>query len=85
MAGVIAILGGTGPEGFGLALRWTRAGETVIIGSRDPARAREAAAKIRAAVGSKAKISTFLCLPSRLKATALCSSKSSRQSRKAAS
>ena len=57
MPGVIAVLGGTGPEGFGLALRWVRAGESVIIGSRDAARAREAAAKIRAAVGSKAKIS----------------------------
>ncbi len=57
MPGVIAVLGGTGPEGFGLALRWVRAGETVIIGSRDAARAREASAKIRAAVGSKAKIS----------------------------
>ena len=57
MPGVIAVLGGTGAEGFGLALRWVRAGESVIIGSRDAARAREAAAKIRAAVGSKAKIS----------------------------
>jgi NADPH-dependent F420 reductase len=57
MPGVIAVLGGTGPEGYGLALRWVRAGETVIIGSRDAARAREAAAKIRAAVGNKAKIS----------------------------
>ena len=57
MAGVIAILGGTGPEGSGLALRWARAGESVIIGSRDAARARQAAAKIRAAVGSKANIS----------------------------
>jgi len=57
MPGVIAVLGGTGPEGFGLALRWARAGESVIIGSRDAARAREAAAKIRAAVGSKARIS----------------------------
>jgi len=57
MPGVIAVLGGTGPEGYGLALRWVRAGETVIIGSRDAARAREAAAKIRTAVGNKAKIS----------------------------
>ena len=57
MPGVIAVLGGTGPEGFGLALRWVRAGETVIIGSRDAARAREAAAKICVAVGSKATIS----------------------------
>ena len=53
----IAVLGGTGPEGFGLALRWVRSGETVIIGSRDAARAREAATKIQAAVGSNAKVS----------------------------
>ena len=30
----IAILGGTGEQGPGLALRWARAGEEVIIGSR---------------------------------------------------
>lgn len=42
----IAIIGGTGPEGSGLALRWAQAGETVIIGSRDPQRAAEAAAKL---------------------------------------
>jgi 8-hydroxy-5-deazaflavin:NADPH oxidoreductase len=42
----IAILGGTGPEGSGLALRWARAGETVIIGSRDAKRASEKAAEI---------------------------------------
>ena len=43
----IAVLGGTGPEGFGLALRWAQAGETVIIGSRDAQRARAAADKIK--------------------------------------
>jgi 8-hydroxy-5-deazaflavin:NADPH oxidoreductase len=42
----IAIVGGTGPEGSGLALRWARAGETVIIGSRDAKRASETAAKL---------------------------------------
>lgn len=52
MARPIAVLGGTGPEGFGLALRWARAGETVIIGSRDAVRAREAAAKIKQRVPS---------------------------------
>ena len=31
----IAIIGGTGDLGFGLALRWARAGVQVIIGSRD--------------------------------------------------
>ena len=43
---MIAILGGTGPEGSGLALRWARAGESVVIGSRDGERAKAAAAKI---------------------------------------
>jgi len=46
----IAVLGGTGPEGFGLALRWARAGETVIIGSRDLRRAQAAAEKIKQVV-----------------------------------
>jgi len=53
----IAILGGTGPEGFGLALRWARAGETVIIGSRDTQRAQQAADEIRTRVGSTANVS----------------------------
>jgi len=57
MPRAIAVLGGTGPEGFGLALRWVRAGESVIIGSRDAGRAREAAAKILAAVGGSAIVS----------------------------
>jgi NADPH-dependent F420 reductase len=48
----IAVLGGTGPEGFGLALRWALAGETVIIGSRDAKRAQDAAAKIKAKAGN---------------------------------
>jgi NADPH-dependent F420 reductase len=42
----IAVIGGTGPAGMGLALRWARAGETVIIGSRDAERAKQAAEKI---------------------------------------
>jgi len=53
----IAILGGTGPEGFGLALRWVQAGETVIIGSRDGQRAQQAADRIRQLTGSNARIS----------------------------
>lgn len=44
----IAVLGGTGKEGSGLALRWAVAGYPVIIGSRDAARARAAAADIEA-------------------------------------
>jgi NADPH-dependent F420 reductase len=57
MPRAIAVLGGTGPEGFGLALRWARSGETVIVGSRNAERAREAATKIQAAVGKDAKVS----------------------------
>ncbi len=52
----IAVLGGTGPEGFGLALRWARAGETVIIGSRDVKRAQDAAERIKQIV-SNARVS----------------------------
>jgi NADPH-dependent F420 reductase len=36
----IAIVGGTGKLGQGLALRWARAGHTIAIGSRDAAKAR---------------------------------------------
>lgn len=57
MSRPIAVVGGTGAEGFGLALRWVRAGETVIIGSRDAVRAQEAAAKIKQQAGPSAEIS----------------------------
>lgn len=36
---MIAVLGGTGPQGKGLALRWAAAGQQVVIGSRDAQRA----------------------------------------------
>ena len=57
MSRAIAIIGGTGPQGMGLALRWARAGEAVIIGSRDAARAQQAADSIRERVGSQAQVS----------------------------
>jgi NADPH-dependent F420 reductase len=44
---MLAFLGGTGPEGRGLALRLARAGQETIIGSRDPARAETAAAELQ--------------------------------------
>ncbi len=56
MSGPIAILGGTGPAGMGLALRWARAGETVILGSRSAERAQEAAARIRERAGAGSKV-----------------------------
>jgi NADPH-dependent F420 reductase len=44
----VAILGGTGPQGRGLAYRFARAGQRVVIGSRGPDRAVTAAAGIAA-------------------------------------
>ena len=54
--GPVAVVGGTGPEGRGLALRWARAGVHIIIGSRDKQRARRAAAEIQAQCGSNARV-----------------------------
>jgi NADPH-dependent F420 reductase len=48
--GALAFIGGTGPEGLGLALRFAAAGEPVLIGSRAADRAAAAAETIRAAV-----------------------------------
>ena len=45
----IAILGGTGKEGAGLATRWARVGHSIIIGSRDAERAKTKAAALREA------------------------------------
>lgn len=53
----IAIVGGTGPEGSGLALRWARAGETIVIGSRDAQRARDITAKLSDQLGGAGHIS----------------------------
>jgi len=51
----IAVIGGTGDQGFGLALRWAAAGRRVLIGSRDAARAGAAAEKVREQAGSGAR------------------------------
>jgi NADPH-dependent F420 reductase len=56
MSSAIAVIGGTGPAGTGLALRWARSGETVIIGSRDAARAQQAAETIRKRAGANAQV-----------------------------
>jgi 8-hydroxy-5-deazaflavin:NADPH oxidoreductase len=44
----IAVLGGTGAEGGGLALRWAQAGHRVILGSRSPEKAAKACAELNA-------------------------------------
>jgi NADPH-dependent F420 reductase len=46
----IAILGGTGPQGSGLALRFAGAGVPVALGGRDAARAAEVAAELSAKI-----------------------------------
>ena len=48
----VGLLGGTGEEGRGLALRWARAGARVVIGSRAAERARETAEQLNAILGS---------------------------------
>jgi NADPH-dependent F420 reductase len=47
----VAIIGGTGDEGFGLALRLARAGEHVVIGSRSEERGQAAAEKAAELLG----------------------------------
>jgi 8-hydroxy-5-deazaflavin:NADPH oxidoreductase len=56
MSYAIAIVGGTGPEGMGLALRWARAGNKILVGSRDARRAQDAAAQVLARVGHTARV-----------------------------
>jgi hypothetical protein len=47
----IAVLGGTGKEGSGLALRWAAAGHDVTLGSRELEKAGRAAAELNATLG----------------------------------
>ncbi|MET8249025.1 NADPH-dependent F420 reductase [Streptomyces sp. NPDC005202] len=44
----IGVIGGTGPQGKGLAYRFARAGHRVFLGSRSPERAQEAAQELNA-------------------------------------
>jgi hypothetical protein len=46
----VAIIGGTGPEGLGLAMRFARSGNMVYIGSRTEERAAEAVARVKEVV-----------------------------------
>lgn len=52
----IAVLGGTGKEGRGLAFRWARAGLRVLIGSRTPDKAVQTATEIRGMLSGTAEI-----------------------------
>ena len=57
----LAILGGTGPEGAGLASRWALAGHDIIIGSRDAGRAQATAAEL----GARAPGASILAMTNR--------------------
>jgi NADPH-dependent F420 reductase len=50
----IAIIGGTGALGTGLARRWLPAGYDIVIGSRDPEKAKAAAQALSAPGGARA-------------------------------
>lgn len=50
----IAVLGGTGKEGKGLAYRWAKAGHRILIGSRTPEKAGAAASEILELLAGKA-------------------------------
>ncbi len=52
----IAIIGGTGKEGKGLAYRWAKAGYRVIIGSRQAEKAASAAAELHQLLGSSERV-----------------------------
>ncbi len=51
----IAVIGGTGKEGSGLAMRWARAGYEVIIGSRSA----EKGARVAAELNERAGVTTI--------------------------
>ena len=54
---IIAVIGGTGKEGKGLAYRWAKAGYEVIIGSRDSLKAIDSANELRNYLPRDSKIS----------------------------
>jgi NADPH-dependent F420 reductase len=55
---LIAVVGGTGHLGSALARRWCSAGYRIVIGSRDLARAAEAAARLQQSAGGEVRGAT---------------------------
>jgi len=49
----VSIIGGTGDQGLGLALRFAMAGEDVVVGSRDIKKAENAVSEIKSMVGKE--------------------------------
>ncbi len=54
----VGVLGGTGPQGRGLALRWAASGLEVVLGSRDGERAEQAAAELNQELSSTSGAAT---------------------------
>jgi NADPH-dependent F420 reductase len=52
----VGVVGGTGDEGFGLALRLARAGHHIVIGSRSEDRGRQAAQRARDILGGEVTV-----------------------------
>ncbi len=57
---MIGFVGGTGPDGMGLALRFAMAGNPVLIGSRNARRAREAADSVTAIAEGRVRVAGAL-------------------------
>src|SRR5918992_4209545 len=84
----VTVIGGSGALGSGLALRLAAAGVPVVIGSRDPDRAEQAAARVREHVpdgdvrglangpATEASEVVFLCVPFRNQSETLTNLKS---------
>lgn len=51
MTDILGFLGGTGPQGSGLAVRFAAAGHPVLVGSREEAKGRDAAAELSERAG----------------------------------
>lgn len=52
----IAVIGGTGDQGFGIVLRLAKAGEKVVIGSRQQQKAEDAAKRARSILGENCRV-----------------------------
>ena len=66
---VIAVLGGTGKEGKGLAYRWAKAGYRVIIGSRTPEKAQAAAAELETLISATPDTGLLLASPAHIESS----------------
>ena len=61
----VAVLGGTGKEGSGLAMRWAQSGYRVVIGSREAERAAAKADELNEVLGDGASLSVKVVLEAR--------------------